>query len=73
MDWLRCAYYLFMYYTGIADTYRNEQYLFKPDFIYNWEREMLTLNFNNPNKSTVARNLLTSLNAHYTALQAIFQ
>ena len=24
MDWVRAAYYLFMYHTGLADTYRNE-------------------------------------------------
>ena len=24
MDWIRCGYYLFMFNTGLADTYRNE-------------------------------------------------
>ena len=31
MDWLRTAYYLFMFHTGLADTYRNEQYVSKAD------------------------------------------
>ena len=48
MDWVRCAYYLFMYHTGFADTYRNEQYVVKPDMLYNWERKMIGLNYNSP-------------------------
>jgi len=50
MDLVRCVYYLFMYHTGLADSYRNEQYLPKPDFLYDHERMMLALNFNNPDK-----------------------
>jgi hypothetical protein len=38
MDWFRCFYYVFMTATGLADTYRNEQYLPKLDFNYDVER-----------------------------------
>jgi hypothetical protein len=69
MDFVRCAYYLFMYHTGLADSYRNEQYLPKSDFLYNHERKMLALNFNNPDKEVVANNLLRCLKHDY--LQAI--
>ena len=62
MDWVRAFYYLFMTKTGIADTYRNEQFLAKPDFFYNFERNMIALNFNNPDKSKVARNIMVALN-----------
>ena len=34
MDWARAGYYLFMWYTGLADTYRNEQFIGKPDWLY---------------------------------------
>ena len=37
-DFSRTAYYLFMTYTGLADTYRNEQYVYKPDWLYEQER-----------------------------------
>ena len=33
-DYARAAYFLFMTYTGLADTYRNEQYVAKSDFWY---------------------------------------
>jgi hypothetical protein len=33
---------------------------------------MISLNFNNPDKSQVALNLLTSLNHHYRLLKSIF-
>ena len=65
MDFVRAAYYLFMYNTGLADSYRNEQYLPRPDFIYDHERMMIALNFNNPDKSIVARNILPCLNYDY--------
>ena len=65
MDLMRTVYYLFMYHTGLADTYRNEQYLPRPDFIYEHERIMLALNFNNPDKDIVAKNVLTCLKFEY--------
>ena len=45
MDVVRAFYYIFMTYTGLADTYRNEQYFMKPDFLYNLEREIIAINF----------------------------
>jgi len=62
MDWVRAVYYIFMYYTGLADTYRNEQYFPKMDLFYNFERNMIAINFTNPNKDKVALNLITHLN-----------
>jgi len=47
-----------MTHTGLADTYRNEQYVVIPDWLYNWERKMIGLNFNSPDKSQVALNIL---------------
>mgnify|MGYP007103445149 CR=1 FL=1 len=63
LDWVRAGYYLFMYHTGLADTYRNEQFLPKLDFFYNLEAKLVALNFNNPDKSVVARNILCCLKA----------
>jgi len=68
MDWVRALYFTFMTKTGIADTYRNEQYFPKPDFFYNFERKMIALNFNNPDKSKVARNVVVALNNDMKAL-----
>ena len=48
LDWVRTVYYLVMWHTGLADTYRNEQYIPKYDYFYEQERRMLALNFNNP-------------------------
>ena len=62
MDWLRAFYYLFMVSTGLADTYRNEQYFPKLEVFYNFERYMLALNFANPDQSKTARNLACYLN-----------
>jgi hypothetical protein len=69
MDWIRAAYYFFMVKTGLADTYRNEQFFPKLDFFYNFERNMLAVNFNNPDKGKVARNLVVHLN--YNLKEAI--
>ena len=62
MDWVRAVYYLFMFHTGLADTYRNEQFVSKPDFLYNFERNMIALNFSNPDQSKVAKNIMITLN-----------
>ena len=62
MDWFRGVYHLFMIYTGLADTYRNEQYFPKLDIFYNFEREMIGINFGNPEKSEISGRLLTHLN-----------
>lgn len=68
MDWIRAAYYTFMVQTGLADTYRNEQYFPKMDYFYNFERKMIALNFNNPDKGKVARNLIVALNSDIQGL-----
>ena len=68
MDWVRTAYYLFMYHTGLADTYRNEQYVPKSDLQYERERQLILLNFNNPDKGKVALNVLKCLRHDYQAL-----
>ena len=62
MDWVRAAYYLFMTTTGLADTYRNEQFFPKWDVFYNFERNMIAMNFANPDKGQVARNIVVALN-----------
>ena len=62
MDWVRAVYYEFMTITGLADTYRNEQFFPKMDIFYNFERNMLMLNFANPDKSKVAHNIIVHLN-----------
>jgi hypothetical protein len=54
MDWVRAVYFKFMTTTGLADTYRNEQFFPKFDVFYNFERNMLTMNFANPDKGKVA-------------------
>ena len=59
MDWIRSVYYLFMFHTGLADTYRNEQYFPKLDMFYEAERQLILINFNNPDQSKVAKNILT--------------
>jgi hypothetical protein len=58
MDWLRCGFFLFMAHTELTNTYRNEQYVVRTDWLYNWERKMIGLNFNSPDKSQVALNIL---------------
>ena len=62
MDWVRAFYFTFMTKTGLADPYRNEQYFPKADMFYNFERNMIALNFSNPDKAKVARNLIVHLN-----------
>jgi hypothetical protein len=62
MDWVRAFYNRFMVYTGLADTYRNEQFFPKLDLFYNFERNMVAVNFANPDKGKVSRNLIVHLN-----------
>jgi hypothetical protein len=57
MDFIRWLYYYFMLYSGIADTYRNEQFLKKPDFLYNFEMLTLNCNLNSSNKHAVKERL----------------
>lgn len=55
-DFLRAAYYGFMTKTGLADKYRNQQFLTKPDFLYNYEKKMVSLNLQNPDTDKVFLN-----------------
>jgi hypothetical protein len=57
MDLVRWAYYYFMLYSGIADTYRNEQFLKKPDSLYEMEMLIFSCNLNSNNKKKVKANL----------------
>ncbi len=47
-----------MVQTGLADTYRNEQYFPKLDYFYDFERNMIAMNFSNPDTSKTAAKLL---------------
>ncbi len=62
MDWVRAFYYLFMYHTGLADPYRNDQFFPKPGFLYDMERDLIAINFGGPDKGKVADNLIIHLN-----------
>lgn len=57
MDFIRAFYYKFMLVTGIADTYRNEQYIYKPDLLYDFERLILMSNLNSLNRERVRDNI----------------
>lgn len=57
MDFVRVLYYKIMLFFGIADIYRNEQYMFKPDFFYNIEKLLITSNLNNLDRAKVNDNL----------------
>lgn len=57
MDFVRAFYYKVMLITGIADTYRNEQYISKPDFLYDLDRLMLIANLNSMNREMVGDNI----------------
>ena len=59
MDWLRAAYYGFMTGTGLADRYRNQQFLSKPDFFYDFERRIINLNLQGPNQGKQFYDILT--------------
>jgi hypothetical protein len=56
-DFIRAFYYKFMLITGIADTYRNEQYIYKSDIIYDFERLILMVNLNSMNRERVRDNI----------------
>ena len=61
MDWIRAFYYIFMTKTGLADTYRNEQYFPKSDYFYDLERNLIAINFGNPDKSKLSLNIIIAL------------
>lgn len=60
-DWLRTVWYLLTIKTGYADTYRNEQYIFKTEWWYNYERKMIGINLRNPDGNQTSMNLLIAL------------
>lgn len=61
MDWIRALYYIFMTKTGLADTYRNEQYFPKSDYFYDLERNLIGINYGNPDKSKIGMNIIMVL------------
>lgn len=76
MDIVRVLYNKFMLYTGIADTYRNEQYLGKFDIIYNIEKLKIVSNLNNSDRDKVNFNisiiLIYSLLSLYYNIKSMF-
>ena len=47
-----------MMQTGLADTYRKQEFVPKPDFFYEFERKQIMLNAGGPDKSMLALNIL---------------
>ena len=72
-DWLRAAYYTFMTTTGLADTYRNEQFMHKAEFQYEFERKMILLNAGGPDNAALALNYLTCLDHEMTRVIAFLK
>ena len=68
MDFVRWIYYYFMIYSKIADTYRYEQFLKKPDFIYDFEILMHSVNFNSNDKERAKQNLIFVLKYYIVLL-----
>jgi hypothetical protein len=53
-----------MFHTGLADPYYNEQFVSRWDWLYETERHMLLVNYNSPDTSATARNIISCLK-HY--------
>lgn len=73
LDWLRAAWYTISIKVGYADTYRNEQYVPKTDIAYNYQRKMLAINFNNPDRMLLSQNLLQALSYDFDCVLDIIQ
>lgn len=58
MDFVRVIYFKVMTVFGIADLYRNEQFMSKPDFLYNIEKLMITANLNSADRKKVSDDLI---------------
>jgi hypothetical protein len=58
MDFLRWFYYHIKLKTGIADTYRYEQFMKKNDKLYDFDHLLVFSNLNSTNKEKVLENLL---------------
>ena len=54
--------------TGLADTYRNEQFMHKPEFVYEFDRKMILMNAGGPDNSQLALNILTCCDHDMTRL-----
>ena len=61
LDWIRALWYIISIKSGYADTYRNEQYLPKTDWAYNYERKMIGINSQNPDSNQLGCNLMVAL------------
>ena len=57
MDFLRWIYYNIMTRTGFADTYRYEQYISRPDWLYQLEALFISINLNSNDKKKVANDV----------------
>ena len=57
-----------MLYSGLADTYRNEQYLKKLDFIYDFELLLIYSNMNSLHKDKVKENLFFIKNKYLESI-----
>lgn len=73
MDWVRAAWQITMTKTGLADKYRNEHFLPKPDFIYEFERKTVHLNAGGPDNSKLAHNILVCLNHDLQAIREVLK
>ena len=71
MDWFRAAWYTVSTKTGVADTYRNEQFITKFDFLYQFERKTVHLNAGGPDNSRLAYNMLVCLNHDLSAIREV--
>lgn len=58
MDWVRGVYYHSMLFTGLADKYRNQQFIPMPMVLLNREREEMNLNIGGPNMNEQTNKLL---------------
>ena len=58
MDIIRWIYYHIKIKTGIADTYRNEQFIDKNDTLYNFDYLMVSSNLNSTDKEKILENLI---------------
>ncbi len=58
-DVIRYVYHQFMIHSGIADTYRYEQFIKKNDILYNLELLLIYSNMNRANKEILFEYLIT--------------
>ena len=68
MDFVRAFWHFMSIWTGYADQYRNEQYIPRTDFVYEYEAKSLAVNFKNPDTTRVGRNLVIALDHELCAI-----